>query len=110
MQLPLNNYKEDFLNAKLQGPAPKNKEIIIPFVSTHHSTFDSKSISIAANSLLSNVKDKSLKKVFDKGKVIHALKQLKNLLRLLSKPKVQTCIFEKYGLYRYGCKDSHYNL
>ena len=51
-----------------------------------------------------------MKKVFDKGKVIHALKQLKNLLRLLSKPKVQTCIFEKYGLYRYGCKDSHYNL
>ena len=43
---------------------------------------------------------------FDKCKVIHALKQPKNLLCLLRKPKVQTCISEKYGLYRYECKDS----
>ena len=34
------------------------------------------------------MKDKKLKKVFDKCKVIHALKQPKNLLRLLSQPKV----------------------
>ena len=56
-----------------------------------------KSISIAANSLLNNVKDKKLKKVFDTCKVIHALKQPKNLLRLLSKPKVQNCISENHG-------------
>ena len=80
------------------------------FVSTHYSNFDSKSISITANSLLSNVKDNRLKKVYDKYKVIHALKQPKNLLRLLRKPKVQTCISEKYGLYRYECKDSCCNL
>ena len=80
------------------------------FVSTHYSNFDSKSISITANSLLSNVKDNRLKKVYDKYKVIHALKQPKNLLRLLRKPKVQTCISEKYGLYHYECKDSCCNL
>ena len=55
-----------FFNARLQGPAPKKEEIVFPFVSTHYSNFDSKSISVTANSLLSNVKDK---------KVIHALKE-----------------------------------
>ena len=49
-------------------------------------------------------------KLFDKCKVIHALKQSKNLLRLLSKPKVQICITKKYGLYRYECKDSRCKL
>ena len=78
---------------------PRAEEIVTSFVSTHYSNFDSRSISITANSLLSNVKDNKLKKVFDKCKVIHALKQPKNLLCLLNKPKVQTCISEKYGLY-----------
>ena len=50
-----------FFNAKLQGPAPKKDEIFIRFISTHYSNFDSKSISITANSLLSNVKDNKLK-------------------------------------------------
>ena len=31
-------------------------------------------------------------------------------LRLFSKPKVQNYISEKYGLYRYECKDAHWNL
>ena len=60
--------------------------------------------------LSSNVKDNNLKKVFDKCTVIHALKQPKNLVRLLNKPKVENCISEKYGLYRYECKDSRCNL
>ena len=100
---PLPIIDKAFFNAKLQGPAPKKEEIVIPFVSTHYRNFDSKSIFITANSLLSK------KKVFDKCKVIHALKQPKNLLHLLSKPKVQNCISKKYGLYRYECKDSHCN-
>ena len=41
---------------------------------------------------------------------MHALKQLKNLLSLLSKPKVKNCISENYGLYHYECKDFHRNL
>ena len=49
--------KKSFFNAKFQGTASKKEEIVIPFVSTH-SNFDSKNISITANSLLSNVKDK----------------------------------------------------
>ena len=51
-----------------------------------------------------------MKKVFDKCKVIYALKQPKNLLRLLKRLKVQNCISEKHGLYRYECKDSCCNL
>ena len=94
--LSLSNYRKSFFNVKLQGTAPKREEIVIPFASTH-SNFDSKTISITANSLLSNVKDKRLKNVFDKCKVIHALKQPKNLVRLLSKPKVQNCISKKYA-------------
>ena len=94
---PLAVMEKAFFNAKLQGPASTKEEITIPFVSTHYSNFDSKSISVTANSLLSNVKDNRLKKVFDKCKLILALKQPKNLLRLLSHPKVQTCISEKYG-------------
>ena len=31
-------------------------------------------------------------------------------MRLLSKPKLQTCISKKYGLYCYECKDSCCNL
>ena len=58
---PLTIIEKAFFNAKLQGPAPKKEERVIPFVSTH-SNFDSKSISITANSLLSNVKDNRLKK------------------------------------------------
>ena len=53
-----------------------------------------KCIPITANSLLGNVKDSKLKKVFDKCKVLHALKQAKNLLRLLNRRKVQNCISE----------------
>ena len=96
---PLTVIEKVFFNAKLPGPTPKKEEIVIPFVSTH-SNFDSKSISITASSLLSNVKDNKLKKVLDKCKIIHALKQPKNLLRLQNRPKVQNCISEKYGLYR----------
>ena len=60
-----------------------------------------RSISITADSLLSNVEDNKFKKVFDKCKVIHALKQPKHLLHLLSKPKVQNCISEKCGFYNF---------
>ena len=107
---PLTIIEEGFLSVKLQGPAPKKEEILIPFASTHYTNFDSKSTSVTANSLLSNVKDNRLKKVFDKCKVKDALKQPKNLLRLFSKPKGQTCISEKHGLYRYECKYSRCNL
>ena len=107
---PLAIIDKAFVNAKLQGPAPKKEEIVILFVSTHYSNLDSKCISITTNSLLSNVKDKNSKKVFDKCKVIYVLKQPKNLFCLLSKPKVQNCISKKYGLYRYECKDSRCNL
>ena len=55
---PLAIIEKAFFNTKLQGPVPKKEEMIIPFVSTHYSSFDSKSISITANSLLSNVKHK----------------------------------------------------
>ena len=67
---------------------PNKVKIVIPFVSKHYSNFNTKSISIATNSLLSNVKDNKLKKVSDKYKVIHALKQPKDLLYLLSKPEI----------------------
>ena len=51
-----------FFNAKLQGPAPRKEEVVIPFVSIHYSNFDSKRVSIATNSLLSNAKYNKLKK------------------------------------------------
>ena len=56
------------------------------------------------------MKDNKLKRVFAKCKVIHALKQSKVLIHLLSKPKAQNCICEKYGLDRYEGKDSRFNL
>ena len=68
---PLTIIEKAFFNAKLQGPKKEERERVIPFVSTHYSNFDSKSISITANSLLSNVKDNRLKKVFDKFKNTH---------------------------------------
>ena len=41
---PLAIIEKAFFNTTLQGPAPKKEEIVIPFVSTHYSNFDSKSI------------------------------------------------------------------
>ena len=90
---PLTIIEKAFFNSKLQGLAPKKEEIVIPYVSTHYSDFDSKSISIATNSLLSNVKDNRLKKVFSKCKLTNALKQPKSLLRLLRKPKNSNLYF-----------------
>ena len=90
---PLTIIEKAFFNGKLQGLAPKKEEIVIPYVSTHYSDFDSKSISIATNSLLSNVKDNRLKKVFSKCKLTNALKQPKSLLRLLRKPKNSNLYF-----------------
>ena len=51
-------------------------------MSTHYNNFDSRSISITANSILSNVKNNKLKKVFDKCKVTHAYGN--NVLHFLS--------------------------
>ena len=104
MQLFLRNYSKKLLNTKLQGRAPKKDEILIPFVSNHNSNFDSESISITTNLLLTNVKNSKWKKVFHRCKVIHASKQPKNLLLLLGKPKIQNRASE--NLYRYECKDS----
>ena len=101
---PFTIIEKGFLKAKLQETAPKKEEIFISFVSAHYISFNSKSISITAN-----VKDNKSKKVFDKCKVIHTLKQPKNLLRSLIKAKFQTCISEKYGLYLYECKDFRCN-
>ena len=58
---PLAIIEKTFFNAKMQRPAPKKEDILIPFVSAHYSSFDSESIFITANSLLSNVKDKKLR-------------------------------------------------
>ena len=54
------------------------------------------------------MKDKKLKKVFDKYKGINTLKQPKDLLRLFSKLNVQNRISKKYGLYCYEVKYSRY--
>ena len=62
------------------------------------------------DNILRKGKDNILKKIFDKCKVVHSLREPKNLLPLLSKPKVQYCVSEKYGLYRYECPDSLCNL
>ena len=37
---PLAIIEKAFFEAKLQGRAPKKEEIVIPFVSTHYSNFD----------------------------------------------------------------------
>ena len=65
---------------------PKKEDIVIPIGSPRYSNFDSKSIFIIAVSILSTVKDNKLEKLFDK--VLNALKQPKNLLCLLRKPKI----------------------
>ena len=49
------------------------------------------------DNIFNKVKDNILKKEFDKCKVVHALKQPKNLLSWLSQLKVQNFISEKYG-------------
>lgn len=65
---------------------PKKEDIVIPIGSPRYSNFNSKSIFITAVSILSTVKDNKLEKLFDN--VINALKQPKNLLCLLRKPKI----------------------
>ena len=80
---PLAIIEKVFLTLNCRDVRLKKEEIVILFV-LRHTNFDSKIISITGNSLLSNVKDNTLKNVFDKCKVMYALKQPKRLLYLLS--------------------------
>ena len=81
---PLAIIEKVFLTLNCRDVRLKKEEIVILFVLRHYTNFNSKSISITGNSLLSNVKDNTLKNVFDKCKVMYALKQPKRLLYLLS--------------------------
>ena len=61
---PLAIIAKVFLMLNYRDLALNTEEIVIPFVSTHYNNFDSKSIFIAANSLLSNVKDDKLTRIW----------------------------------------------
>ena len=64
IKLSFSSYWKSIFIDKLRGSVPTRREIANPFISTHYSNYDWKSISITANSLLNNVKDKKLKSIF----------------------------------------------
>ena len=66
--LSLSNCRKSFFNAKLQRTAPKKEKIVILSLSTHYSNFNSKSIPITVNSLLTNVKITNWKSYFENMK------------------------------------------
>ena len=101
---PLTITEKAFFNTKLQGLAPKKEEIVIPFVSARYSNVELKSISIIASFLLSNVKDNRLKKAINKCKVIHALKQPRNLLRLFSIPNFKLLFLKSMACFTMNLK------
>ena len=78
---------KSFSNAKLQGPAnkPANSKNILPLVSTYYSNFDMRNIVNTINQKLKQSQNESIKEIFGETQTVLSLKQLPNVLRLLSK-------------------------
>ena len=78
---------KSFSNAKLQGPAnkPANSKNILPLVSTYYSNFDMRNIVNTINQKLKQSQNESIKEIFGETQIVLSLKQLPNVLRLLSK-------------------------
>ena len=76
-----------FHNAKLQGPAPQQKDPgnTIPFVSTFYNNYICNNITHTANNLLHNSNCERMRKVFGDCNVILSLKQPPNLLSKLTR-------------------------
>ena len=92
-----------FFNAKLQGPAPENKNgKIIPFVSTYYSNYSNQNIVNTAKELLSTSSNANIQEIFNEHQIVFAQKQPSNLLRILSNPSIAPRITEQ-GLFK--CQD-----
>ena len=78
---------KSFFNAKLQVPANKlaNSKNILPLVSTYYSNFDMRNIVNTINQKLKQSQNESIKEIFGETQTVLSLKQLPNVLRLLSK-------------------------
>ena len=76
-------------NSRLQGPAPEptNKNDVIPFITTHASNLDIKSMSNNIQTLILNKKFGNLKNVLENVKVVAAYRQPNNLGKLLTRAK-----------------------
>ena len=72
-------------NAKLQGPAPepRNKNDVIPFITTNYSNYNVYPIKKQIDSYLLIIKDTQLKEKFANASTVLGLKQPKSLKRLL---------------------------
>ena len=92
-----------FFNAKLQGPAPENKNRkIIPFVSTYYSNYSNQNIVNTAKELLSTSSNTNIQEIFNEHQIVFAQKQPSNLLRILSNSSITPRITAK-GLFK--CQD-----
>ena len=84
-------------NASLQGPSnkPTDKNKVIPFVTTHSSNFDFNGVIKTAKEMLKSVKTPALKNKLQGINIVHAERQPKNLLRLLTSAKFANSINPK---------------
>ena len=76
-------------NARLQGPSPKpkNSKNTIPFVTTHMSNYDAKSMTNTIRTLISATKSDRLREIFNEVEIVVGNKQPQNLRGLLTKAK-----------------------
>ena len=107
------NYPESiinkaFHNAKLQGPAPnpENDKETIPYVTTYFTNYCSRNIVNTANECFKNSNDEDINNVFGNTKIVLAQKQTPNLLRILSRPKINTT--PENGIFK--CKNEQCKL
>lgn len=87
---PINIINKAFFNARLQGPAPlKEKQKILPLVTTNYSNYNCKNIIRETSRLLDNTSNNDLKEIFSDTKVILSQRQPKNILSILSNAKYE---------------------
>ena len=88
---PENVINRAFPNARLQGPAPlKANPNNIPFVTTYYDNVNDNEKVEKIRRKFNNIQSDHLKNVLKNGNIILAQKQLKNLLRLFSKARLNT--------------------
>ena len=94
-----------FVNAKLQGPAPKpkNRSNNIPFVTSFHEDTDNKIIMKNIKTKIKNTPSDYIKGIFQESNIFLSQRQPNNLLRLLSNSSISRNPSVPKGIFK--CND-----
>ena len=107
---------KSFHNAKLQGPAgpPEGKEKMITYVHPYMSNYSFNNIIDSTRKHLQAAKHNQIKQIFSQIRIVEAIKQPKNIIRMITNTNLKNCdnrnsSFDTPGLYA-ECKNTRCNL